>query len=181
MSINTNAWNRLRYDLYAPFYDAVVSRPFAGPRKQSIEALGLSGGERVLVVGCGTGLDFAYLPRGVRLTAGDISTAMVNRAMARAKELGFSEADVRPLDAHRLGLPNGDVRRRRAPPAPGRRPRSSRGDSGSRSGAQAGRAGGDLRQVSPRQCPALARSEGGRGDHDCAGDGPQPPARPATV
>jgi phosphatidylethanolamine/phosphatidyl-N-methylethanolamine N-methyltransferase len=106
-AMNTNAWNRIRYSLYAPFYDAVVRLLDRG-RRRSIEKLGLSRGERVLIVGCGTGLDFAHVPAGVRLVAGDITPAMVRRAQRRARRLGLN-ADVRVLDAHRLDLPDESV------------------------------------------------------------------------
>lgn len=99
------AWNRIRYTLIAPVYDAVVARASRAARRRSIERLALRPGERVLVVGCGTGLDFAFLPAGVRVTAGDIAPAMVRRAQARAGALAL-DADVRVLDAHRLDLPD---------------------------------------------------------------------------
>lgn len=107
MNPNTNAWNRLRYDLYAPFYDIVVRRLDAG-RRQSIQMTGLTTEELVLIPGCGTGLDFDYLPPGVRVIAGDLAPAMVRKAAARAKALGF-DADVRVMDAHALDLPDEHV------------------------------------------------------------------------
>lgn len=99
------AWNRVRYNLIAPVYDAVVERASRAARRRSIERLALRLGERVLVVGCGTGLDFPFLPVDVRVTAGDISPAMVRRAQGRADALAL-DADVRVLDAHRLDLPD---------------------------------------------------------------------------
>jgi ubiquinone/menaquinone biosynthesis C-methylase UbiE len=104
MNPNTNAWNRLRYGLYAPFYDVVARRLDRG-RCRSIERLALQPGERVLIPGCGTGLDFPYLPPGLRVTAGDLAPAMVQKAQARAVTLGL-DADVRVMDAHALDLPN---------------------------------------------------------------------------
>jgi ubiquinone/menaquinone biosynthesis C-methylase UbiE len=105
MNPNTNGWNRLRYGLYAPFYDPVVRRLNRG-RRRSVELLDLRPGERVLVVGCGTGLDFELLPPGLHVTAGDLAPAMVRKARARAAALGL-DADVREMDAHALGLPDG--------------------------------------------------------------------------
>jgi phosphatidylethanolamine/phosphatidyl-N-methylethanolamine N-methyltransferase len=105
MNPNTNAWNRLRYGLYAPFYDLVVRRLNRG-RQRSIELLDLRPGERVLIVGCGTGLDFDFLPPGLHVTAGDLAPAMVRKARARAAALGL-DADVREMDAHALDLPDG--------------------------------------------------------------------------
>lgn len=104
MNPNTNAWNRLRYGLYAPFYDAVARRLDRG-RRRSIELLDLRPGERVVVPGCGTGLDFEHLPPGLRITAGDLSPAMVRKAEARAAALGL-DAEVYVVDAHALDLPD---------------------------------------------------------------------------
>jgi phosphatidylethanolamine/phosphatidyl-N-methylethanolamine N-methyltransferase len=105
--LSGNAWNRLRYTVLAPVYDAAVRRAFESARRRSFEILALRPGERVLVVGCGTGLDFPYVPPGVRLTAGDLTPAMVRRAQDRSEALGLVGADVRVLDAHRLDLPDG--------------------------------------------------------------------------
>jgi phosphatidylethanolamine/phosphatidyl-N-methylethanolamine N-methyltransferase len=55
-------WNRLRYTVWAPFYDALLGAVgFTNARRHSIERLGLKDGDRVLIVGAGTGLalDFA--------------------------------------------------------------------------------------------------------------------------
>lgn len=97
-------WSRLRWSLYAPVYDPVV-RWLGRGRRRALELLAFQPGERVLVVGCGTGLDFAHLPAGVRVTAGDVTPAMVRRARARAAALGL-DADVRTLDAQALDLPD---------------------------------------------------------------------------
>ncbi len=105
MNPNTNAWNRLRYGLYAPVYDLVARRLDRG-RRRSIELLDLRPGERVVIPGCGTGLDFERLPKGLRVTAGDLSPAMVRKAQARAAALGL-DADVHVMDAHSLGFPDG--------------------------------------------------------------------------
>jgi ubiquinone/menaquinone biosynthesis C-methylase UbiE len=101
-----NAWNRLRYAALAPVYDPVVRRVFEPARRRSIARLDLQPGERVLVVGCGTGLDFRHLPPDVHLTAGDLTPAMVRRARDHADALGLAGADIRVLDAHRLDLPD---------------------------------------------------------------------------
>jgi ubiquinone/menaquinone biosynthesis C-methylase UbiE len=92
------------WSLYAPAYDALVARLTADARRRSIAALGLRAGERVLVLGCGTGLDFCTLPTDVRIVAGDLSPAMVDRARARALRAEVI-ADVRVMDAARTGEP----------------------------------------------------------------------------
>ena len=104
MNPNTNTWNRIRYGLYAPLYDVVARRLDRG-RRRSIEVLDLQPGERVLIPGCGTGLDFEYIPPGVRVTAGDLAPAMVRKAEARADALDL-DTETRVMDAHALDLPD---------------------------------------------------------------------------
>jgi phosphatidylethanolamine/phosphatidyl-N-methylethanolamine N-methyltransferase len=61
----TNHWNRIIYRLWAPLYDATVGHFFLPGRRRAIELLNLQPGERVLLVGVGTGADLALLPPGV--------------------------------------------------------------------------------------------------------------------
>jgi phosphatidylethanolamine/phosphatidyl-N-methylethanolamine N-methyltransferase len=102
MRVNTNRWNRLRYTLYAPFYDLVARRLGRG-RRRAFELLDVREGERVLLVGCGTGLDLELLPRGAHVIAVDLTPAMVEKTLARATALGM-KVDARVMDAARLDL-----------------------------------------------------------------------------
>lgn len=104
MQINTNRWNRLRYDFYAPFYD-LVARPLERGRRRAIGRLDLPPGARVLLDGAGTGLDLPWLPAGVEVTAVDLSPAMLRQAEARARRLG-RDVDLQVMDSHRLALPD---------------------------------------------------------------------------
>jgi ubiquinone/menaquinone biosynthesis C-methylase UbiE len=99
MALNTTRWNRLRYTLYAPIYDRLVRLDRA--RARAIELLGLRPGERVLIVGAGTGQDLDLLPAAVRVTAGDISPGMLRRLRTRVERSG-RDVEVRELDAHHL-------------------------------------------------------------------------------
>ena len=102
---NTAAWNRVRYTLYAPFYDLFVRYLDRG-RGRALELLDVRPGERVLLVGCGTGLDLDHLPAGAEVTAIDYTPAMVERTWARARVLGRPvRAEV--MDAQQLELPDG--------------------------------------------------------------------------
>jgi phosphatidylethanolamine/phosphatidyl-N-methylethanolamine N-methyltransferase len=96
---------RRRWDLYAPVYDRALAGSTAGARRRSISLLKLRPGERVLIVGCGTGLDFCILPEGVTALAGDLSPAMVQRARARAARIA-RPIDVRVMDASATGEPD---------------------------------------------------------------------------
>lgn len=100
MPINTNRWNRIRYGWTTPLYDAIV-RPIASGRRRAIELLAPRGGERILIVGCGTGLDLELLPHDAIITAVDLTPQMVERARERARRLGM-KVDAREMDAAHL-------------------------------------------------------------------------------
>lgn len=100
-------WNRLRYTLWAPVYDAVVEAAgFSEARRRSIAQLNLRPDSRVLLVGAGTGLDLDYLPRGVEVAAIDVTPAMLNRLETRAARRGIA-VHARAMDARNLQFPDG--------------------------------------------------------------------------
>ena len=86
MKINTNAWNKIRYTLYAPGYDS-VAKLLHNSRKKSIDSLAVKTGEKVLIVGAGTGLDLEFLRADCEVTATDITPAMVDRIVKRNNTL----------------------------------------------------------------------------------------------
>jgi ubiquinone/menaquinone biosynthesis C-methylase UbiE len=98
VKVNTNRWNRLRYTLWAPLYDRVVA-PFDPLRRRAIARLQLRPGERLLLVGAGTGADLPHVPEELRVTATDLTPAMLARA--RARRAGTSLA---VMDGARLAL-----------------------------------------------------------------------------
>lgn len=101
--INSNRWNRMRYTLWAPMYDRIVH--FGAQRHRSIDLLELKRGERLLIVGGGTGADFPFIPDGVEVVAGDITPAMVERMQRRARQLGRNiTTDV--MDRQKLPIPD---------------------------------------------------------------------------
>lgn len=97
-------WDRLRYSLYGPVYDPVLRRLDVG-RRRAVELADPQSGERVLIPGCGTDLDFPMLPPGAEIVAGDVAPGMVRAARSRADRLGL-DVDVHVLDAHRLDPPD---------------------------------------------------------------------------
>jgi ubiquinone/menaquinone biosynthesis C-methylase UbiE len=99
-------WNRFRYTLWSPVYDAIVGAAgFAEARRRSITQLNLRPGDRVLLVGAGTGLDLDYLPGAVEVAAIDVTPAMLNRLEARAARRGIA-VNARAMDARNLQFPN---------------------------------------------------------------------------
>ena len=78
---------RWSYNLIAPIYDLVVSRPLLRARTLSIDNLPTEHAERVLLSGIGTGLDLPLLPRLHHYTALDFNAAMLERARPRSTGL----------------------------------------------------------------------------------------------
>jgi len=104
VSINTNAWNRIRYNLYAPFYD-IAGRLFNADRKRSIQMLQLRPDEKVLLLGAGTGIDLEFLPREADVTAVDISPAMIKQVQKRAERIDH-DVNALVMDGHALDFPD---------------------------------------------------------------------------
>lgn len=99
-------WNRLRYTIWAPAYDAMVRwMGFDAARRLSIDRLRLSPGDRVLIVGAGTGLDLDFLPTTVHVTAIDVTPAMLKHLERRATGTGRS-VTTRIMDARQLEFPD---------------------------------------------------------------------------
>jgi phosphatidylethanolamine/phosphatidyl-N-methylethanolamine N-methyltransferase len=96
--------NRWRYSLYAPIYDRLAA-VFTATRRRAVEQLALRPGERVLIVGCGTGLDLEFIPPTTTVSGIDVSPGMLARAQRRAERLGHG-ADLRVGDARELPWPD---------------------------------------------------------------------------
>lgn len=103
MAVNTNAWNRIRYTVWAPIYDRIAA--FPTNRRRSIELLGPAPGDSVLIVGAGTGADLPHLPPNLDVTAIDLTPAMLERLRVRAQALG-RRVDARVMDGQALDLPD---------------------------------------------------------------------------
>jgi ubiquinone/menaquinone biosynthesis C-methylase UbiE len=99
-------WNRLRYTVWAPAYDAIArAAGFDTARRLSIDRLRLASGDRVLIVGAGTGLDLDFLPSDIDVTAIDVTPAMLKQLERRAAGTGRS-VTARIMDARRLAFPD---------------------------------------------------------------------------
>jgi phosphatidylethanolamine/phosphatidyl-N-methylethanolamine N-methyltransferase len=93
----SNAWLRLRYKLWAPHYDRVTK--LHPQRRRSVELLALRPGERLVILGCGTGADLPFIPPEVEVLAVDLSPDMLRQARAHARPgIEFREMDGMALD-----------------------------------------------------------------------------------
>ena len=99
-------WNRLRYTVWAPAYDRIVGAAGLNTaRRLSIDRLRLAAGDRVLIVGAGTGLDVDFLPPNVDVTAIDVTPAMLRQLDRRAAGRGPS-VTTHVMDARQLAFPD---------------------------------------------------------------------------
>jgi phosphatidylethanolamine/phosphatidyl-N-methylethanolamine N-methyltransferase len=96
----SNAWQRFRYTLWAPHYDKVTK--FPAERRHSVGLLDLQSGERLLIIGCGTGADIPFVPEGVEVLAIDLTPAMLAEARAHARP----GVTFRQMDGLNLDLPD---------------------------------------------------------------------------
>ena len=104
MRINTNSWNRIRYTLYTPGYD-LVARYFKDSRKKSIDSLDIKTGDKILIVGAGTGLDLEFLPNDCEIFATDITPSMIERVKKRNLKLNRTVRAV-VMDGQNLDFPD---------------------------------------------------------------------------
>jgi phosphatidylethanolamine/phosphatidyl-N-methylethanolamine N-methyltransferase len=86
MPYNSNRLNVIRYTLYAPTY-SWSAKVLERSRELSVAKLDVRPGEKVLIIGAGTGNDLDYLSEGCHITATDITPAMVKRIKKRNQAL----------------------------------------------------------------------------------------------
>jgi len=100
VSLSTNRWNRLRYSFWAPVYDPMI-RVFARQRRHSLRLLDPQPGERILIVGAGTGADLPHIPPGCSVLATDLTRAMLDAARPRVR----AGVHLALMDGQQLAVP----------------------------------------------------------------------------
>lgn len=98
----SNRGLRRAYTIWAIFYDSVV-RFLRWSRRRSLALMNLQAGDTVLLIGCGTGADFEFIPRDVEVTAVDLTPAMLRRAAAK---IGDRRIRLLEMDAMDLRFPD---------------------------------------------------------------------------
>lgn len=99
------AMTRARYQRLSPFYDLMEGMAEGHYRPWREKLWALVEGSRVLEVGVGTGKNMPYWPKGLQVTAIDLTPGMLDFAHRRAKELGLT-ADLQLGDAQALDFPD---------------------------------------------------------------------------
>lgn len=96
------------YRYHAAVYDSTRWMILHG-RRRAVQRLELRPDSRVLEVGCGTGLNFAYIlerldPQRGRLVGLDFSADMLEKAQARCQRRGWSQVELLQADATQLEM-----------------------------------------------------------------------------
>ncbi|HAF29647.1 MAG TPA: SAM-dependent methyltransferase [Bacteroidales bacterium] len=104
MKINTNTWNKIRYTLYTPGYD-LIAQYLRDSRKKSIDSLEIESGDKVLIIGAGTGLDLEFLPSDCDIIATDITPSMIDGIKKRNKVLNL-KVQAMVMDGQALNFGN---------------------------------------------------------------------------
>ena len=92
--------NQMRswYTRIAPVYDLVCRPLYLRPRRYALRAMNLVGGERVLEIGCGTGLNLPLLGAAVgeqgRVLGLEVTEAMSRSARKRVRRCGMPQVEV---------------------------------------------------------------------------------------
>lgn len=107
------ALTRARYQRLSAIYDVMEGMAEGRYRPWREKLWSLVIGPRVLEVGIGTGKNMPYWPKGIPMTAIDLTPGMLDIARRRAKELGLtadpstgSGLDLRLGDAQALDFPD---------------------------------------------------------------------------
>ncbi|MBA2443655.1 MAG: methyltransferase domain-containing protein [Rubrobacter sp.] len=99
-----NIWS---YDRISGLYDATIEHLSRQVRREAVGELGPGAGDRLLLVGVGSGLDLPYLPRGTRGLGVDLSAGMLAAGERRLAALDLPGFELRQMDARSLDLPDG--------------------------------------------------------------------------
>lgn len=98
------------YDFTANLYYLIGFREVKY-RKQAVSALGLTPGDTVIEIGCGTGLNFPYLLEAIgetgRLIGVDLTDAMLEKAREKIHCNGWQNVELVETDAARYEFPDG--------------------------------------------------------------------------
>ncbi len=97
-----------KYNFTANLYYFIGFREYAY-RKRAVKALHLHQGDTVVEIGCGTGLNFAFLQKAVgaegKIIGVDLTDAMLAEAQKRVEQHGWSNVELINCDAASFDFP----------------------------------------------------------------------------
>ncbi len=97
---NKNEANVRKYRVLSTIYDWFARNPLLEvPRKREFTLADIQPGDKVLIVGVGTGLDLVHTPAAAKVTGIDLSADMLRRARLRAAQ---RDCSLRQMNAEQL-------------------------------------------------------------------------------
>jgi len=98
-------FKKLTYRLISPIYDALISS-IEAERKRALDLLKFTPGEKLLVIGIGTGADLHFLPSNIEIEGIDKGPEMLKKAMEKAERLKIDNVRLKIMDAESLDYPD---------------------------------------------------------------------------
>ena len=94
------------YEKLANVYDLVYGPTLHPGRLEAIKKMNIQGGDSVLEVGVGTGINLSLYPSGCPITGIDLSTPMLDKARERISREGLRNCRVTEMDAAAMTFPD---------------------------------------------------------------------------
>jgi phosphatidylethanolamine/phosphatidyl-N-methylethanolamine N-methyltransferase len=94
------------YEKLASVYDVVFGPTLHPGRLKAIQRMGIDGGDRVLEVGVGTGINASLYPRECAVIGVDLSRSMLEKARERIARKDIRNVRVLEMDAAALTFPD---------------------------------------------------------------------------
>jgi ubiquinone/menaquinone biosynthesis C-methylase UbiE len=100
-----NSSNIRIFSTWSKIYDIFFGSKFINKqRKIAIELLAVKPGDKVLLIGIGTGEDLKFLPEGIKVVGVDITEKMLLIAKQKAEILGIEDAEILNMDGQKLKI-----------------------------------------------------------------------------
>ncbi len=94
------------YSMYSGFYDVIWNKFFRQSREDAVALLNLTGGERILDVGVGTGLTLSCYPKNCKVVGIDLCDAMLKKGRERIDRHRHSHIELHEMDAMKMDFPD---------------------------------------------------------------------------
>ncbi|MDF2548224.1 MAG: hypothetical protein K0R93_3122 [Anaerosolibacter sp.] len=100
-----NSSNIRIFSTWSRIYDIFFGSKFINKqRKIAIELLAVKPGDKVLLIGIGTGEDLKFLPEGVKVVGVDITEKMLLIAKQKSEILGMKDYEILNMDGQNLKM-----------------------------------------------------------------------------